>query len=215
VAETPADPCRLGQEGLPFRIQAAEGQSEPVGRRERPAKEAKPRVLRPAVLLLRVAPATRRDDVLPTVLTTTRPRDDVIEVLGRRAAVLAGPRVPGENGAPGEWGLGPVRDPDEVPEPEYRWSFDLVPLGTEDHAIGDDDLRLLLQDEHHRPPGGHDCQRLVGRVEYERSSHSGPAASIASGLRNPAQVLESAKSQGCNPAEGGGWIVSEGSGRLN
>jgi len=27
-------------------------------------------------------------------------------------------------------------------------------------------------------------------------------------------VLESAKSQGCNPAEGGGWIVSEGSGRL-
>jgi hypothetical protein len=24
-------------------------------------------------------------------------------------------------------------------------------------------------------------------------------------------VLESAKSQGCNPAEGGGWIVSEGS----
>jgi len=138
----------------------------------------------------------------------------VVQVLGRRTAVLARPRVSGEDGTPGEGGLGPVRDPDEVPQPEHRWGFDLVALGAEDHPVGDDDLRLVLQDEHHRPPGSHHCQRLVGRVEYERSSHAGPAASIASGLRNPVQVLESAKSQGCNPAEGGGWIVSEGSGRL-
>src|SRR5438034_6570973 len=37
-------------------------------------------IFRPAVLLLGVAPAARRDDVLPAVLAAPRSRDDVVQV---------------------------------------------------------------------------------------------------------------------------------------
>jgi hypothetical protein len=169
-----------GQVGLPFGLEAPERETEAVGGRERPTRQTKTCVLGPTVLLSGIAPSARRNDVVPAVRAALGPRDDVIEVLGRTAAVLAGPRVAGEESATGQRGVRPERHVHEMAQTDDRWRLDLVSLGAKYHPVRYEHLGLVLQDEDDCPPGRDHCKRLMRRVEYERSSHGQGAASIAS-----------------------------------
>src|SRR5437867_7051408 len=110
----------LDQEGLPPRVGAAQGEVEAVARGERLAVEAVAGLLWRAVHLLRVAAAARGDHVLPDVQTPARTRDDVVEVLGAPAAVLAGPAIASEDGPAREGRVGAEGDVDEAPQPHDR-----------------------------------------------------------------------------------------------
>ena len=67
--------------------------------------------------------------------------------------------------------------------------FTFQPLGPEHHPVGGQDLGLLLEDEHHRPPRRDHCEWLIGGIEDECSGHGPTAASIAVDLGIPAGAV--------------------------
>src|SRR5262245_59396932 len=82
---------------LPFGLDAPDREPEDVLRGGGPPLQGHARVAREAVLLARVAAPAGGDDVVPGVLAAAGPRDDVIDVLRRGAAVLAHPVVTRED----------------------------------------------------------------------------------------------------------------------
>src|SRR5439155_17312155 len=97
MTSRPSTRLLRGEERLPFGLRPAERQAEPIRGRERPSRETEPRLVHRSVLLVLVAPATRRHDVLPDVLPARGLRDDVVDVLGGVAAVLARPVISREH----------------------------------------------------------------------------------------------------------------------
>src|SRR6476646_3202486 len=87
------------------------------------------------VLLPAVAPPAGGDDVVPRVRASATPRDDVIDVLRRPAAVLADVAVTEEDGLPGRGHVHATRHPDVVPEPDHARRFDLEMLRVVDGAV--------------------------------------------------------------------------------
>src|SRR4029077_3860314 len=84
---------RLEEVVLPAGFDLAEGETEAVGGSERQAGEVEGGLLGRAMHLLGVAAPPGGHHVLPHVQATARSRDHVVEVLRRRAAVLALPRI--------------------------------------------------------------------------------------------------------------------------
>jgi hypothetical protein len=126
------------------------------------------------VLLPGVAPAARRDDVLPGVLSTPGFGYHVVDVLGRAAAVLAHPAVPGEHGAARQRGSGAVGDMDEVAQLHPRRGRHTEALGSKDHAVGMYGVCLSLEHEDNCPAGRNHRQGLKRGIEDEGSTHFGP-----------------------------------------
>src|ERR1700722_13340920 len=79
------------------------------------------RLLEQSVFLGRVAPAARRDDVVPGVEAAATFRHDVVDVLSRSAAVLAAMAVAGEHCPPGDRHARLARNPNVLPEPDDGW----------------------------------------------------------------------------------------------
>ncbi len=124
------------------------------------------------VLLASVAGSASRNDVVPGMGTTAALGDDVIDVLGRTAAVLALVVVPHENRPPGERSPGAVRDLHEVVESHDTGSSHLEVFRAEDVSVGMYHLSLAFQGKDQRPPDRNDAQRLVRGVEDQRSPQS-------------------------------------------
>jgi hypothetical protein len=64
----------------------------------------------------------------------------------------------------------PTRYAHEVPEADDAGSLEGEVLGAVERPVALDDLGFLAEDEHDRPPVRDYSQRLVARVEDERSS---------------------------------------------
>src|SRR5581483_9807335 len=124
-----------------------------------------------AVFLLGVARPARGHHVLPGVLAAAASGNDVVDVLGVGTAVLAPVTVAGEHSPTVQRRPGAERDLYEVREANHRGHGERGPFRVQLLVGGVQDLGLLLQHEHHRPPNGHDAQRLVGRVEHQRLGH--------------------------------------------
>jgi hypothetical protein len=125
--------------------------------------------MRQAVLFSGVAPSARRYHVLPGVRPTFTARDDVIEVLGGTAAVLASGAVSSEHGTTVHGYPILPRDIDIADEPDHRWFGHRYVLGPEESIGGVDQFGLGIQDEEDRSPGGDDPQRLEGGIEDQGS----------------------------------------------
>ena len=143
---------------------------------ERAARQPEARLLGRAILLLGVASPTGRDHVLPCVRTAARARDHVIEVLGRCRAVLTRPFVACEHRASGERGMRTVGHAYVPAEPHDGRSLHRDRRRAEHHAVGDDDLGLLLQHQHHRATRGNDREGRIGHVQHEGAAHAGQSS---------------------------------------
>lgn len=163
---------------LPQRVDPVDGYDDPdalVGRRGRPA-ELEADVGRRPVLLPGVTRAARGYHVVPRVGPSPASGNDVVHILGLRSAVLALEVVPDEDRPPRQRRARSERDLHEVVEPDDRRRSDLDPLGMEDLAVVVDDLGFAFQGEDYRPPDGDHAQRLVRRIQDQRTSQS--AASL-------------------------------------
>ena len=163
----------LDQEVFPARLGLSEREVEPVAGSEGLAREVEAGLVRRAVFLLGVAPAAGGDDVLPDVepppralgITWSRfsaPAPQYWHVHASRAKTARRVR-----GAWDRYGIAHV-----PAEPNDRRRLQHEALGMEHHPVRHDDLGLVLEDEHDRPPGGHHRQRRVGSVQDERTSHA-------------------------------------------
>jgi hypothetical protein len=131
------------------------------------------------VALAAVAWRTGGHDVLPNACAPAAAWQDVVDGEMRGpAAVLAGPRVPGEHGTAGD--LSPARvawDPDVCDQSDHDRVRKGHALRVQKAAPSLYQLRFLLQDEHDCPPHRTDVQGLIGSVEDEHSARvSLPAA---------------------------------------
>jgi hypothetical protein len=95
----------------------------------------------------------------------------VIQVLGGGGAILTTPAIATEHRSTCQRGMRPIWHTDVPSEPNDRRRLHDDPLGVEDHAVGKDDLGLLLEHQDHRPARRNDRQGRVRRVEDERTSH--------------------------------------------
>jgi hypothetical protein len=128
-------------------------------------------VLEEPVALAQIAAAAGGHDVVPAVHAASAARDDVVEGLGRARAVLALVLVADEHRPPAQRHVALVGDPDELAEPDDRRHLDHEPLGVERDARLVDDLGLVGEDEHGRPPTRDDAEGLIGDVEHEGPAH--------------------------------------------
>jgi hypothetical protein len=198
-----------GKVCLPLGLEAAEGQTEPVRWRMRKSRQLETGLVDEPVLLLGVAAAARRDDVVPRVRPAARLRDHVIQVLRRRATVLTRPVITREHGSTGERRLSAIGNANEPPKTEHRGRVHRDVLRVEDLTVGGKNFGFLLQDKHHGAPRSDHRERLVRRVQDQCSSHAGKA-SIRSHLqelgmeRSPpspprhVQMLDLTESQCCD-----------------
>lgn len=152
---------RSGKERLPLGLEAAKGQTEPIRWRERKSRQLETGLVDEPVLLLGVAAAARRDDVVPRVRPAARLRDHVIQVLRRRATVLARPVITREHGSTSERRLSAIGNANEPAKTEHRGRVHRDVLRAEDLTVGSKDFGLLLQDEHHGAPRSDHRERLV------------------------------------------------------
>ncbi len=139
------------------------------GRRGRGAKDH-PDLVREPVLLAGVAPAAGRDHVLPRVETPPAPRDHVVEVLGRRAAVLAARTVPSEDGAAVDRDPVVARHLDVAHQTDHRGLGQAEAFRPEEPLGGVHELRFGVEHQQHRPARRDDAEGLEGRVEHQRTS---------------------------------------------
>ena len=123
------------------------------------------------VALAMVAAGARGDHVRPDVQPAARARPDVVDGVGPHPAVRA-QRAPSRSstarrvsGTSRRYGTRTKRD-----EPHHSGHLDGRPRGVHDRVAGLDDDGLLGQDEDDGAPQRHDAQRLVRRVEDERSA---------------------------------------------
>jgi hypothetical protein len=159
---------------LPDRVDPIDGHDDPdtvVGRLGG-TPEAQADVGGCPILLTGVARAAGGYDVVPRVSPSPALGDDVVDVLGRTAAVLAFEVVSHEHGPAAERRPGPVRDLHEIVESNDAGGLDLEILRVEGDPIRMDDLGLALQREDERPTYSHDAERLVRRIQDKRSSQS-------------------------------------------
>src|SRR5207237_8202012 len=105
-----------------------------------------------AILCAGVARFACRDDVFPRVRAAAGTRDDVIDVLSRRSAVLALERVADEHRTPGQAGARAIRDANEVLETDDRRDRERESIGGVRPAVLMDHVSLVLEDAHQRPP---------------------------------------------------------------
>src|SRR5918992_2577921 len=99
--------------------------------------------------------------------------NDVVDVFGRAAAVLALVGVPNEDSPPRQRCARPVRNLHEVVQADHAGGLDLEGLRTKHRPIGLEDLSLALESKHERTPHRDDAQRLVRRIQYQGSSQCG------------------------------------------
>ena len=99
-------------------------------------------------------------------------RDHVIQVLRRRGAVLTRPFVTGEDRSTGEWSVRTVGHANVPAEPDHGGRLHRDRRRSEHHAVRDDDLGLLLQDQHHGSARGNHREGRIGRVEHEGATHA-------------------------------------------
>ncbi len=188
---------------LPAGFEPAERQSEAVGGRERAARQVEPGLLRRAVLLLGVAAPAGRHHVLPRVGAAPRARDHVIQVLRRRGAVLARPFVTGEDRPTGERSVRTVGHANVAAEPDDGRRLHRDRRRAEHHAVRDDDLGLLLQDQHHGSARGNHREGRIGRVEHQGATHAAKS-SLQPSLRAVRRVTNCPwrnESHACNLAK--------------
>ena len=91
-------------------------------------------LVRRPVALAAVARGAGGDDVLPDRQAAAAARDDVVDgqAVGLVAAVLAGPRVAGEDGLAGDLAAVDVaRDPDVAHQPDHAGALEREALGVE------------------------------------------------------------------------------------
>ena len=136
-----------------------------------PAAQHHRRLVEQAVALAHVARAARGHHVLPRVLAAAAARDDVVDALGRAAAVLAAVAVAGEDAAPVERRPAPVRHLHEVAQADHRRHRHGEVLGVERLAGVVEHVGLVVEHEHGGAAAGHHAQRLVGGVEHEGPRH--------------------------------------------
>ena len=101
----------------------------------------------------------------------------MVDVLGRRPAVLTAVPVTDEDGPPGQRRPGPEGHADEVDEPDDGRHGEGHALGVQLLVAMLQHLGLLLQHEDHSPAHRHDTERLVGGVEHQRSPQAPPSSS--------------------------------------
>src|SRR5512144_1775904 len=136
-----------------------------------------------AVALLAIARSAGGDDVLPDRFASATARDDVVDrqAWPARAAVLAGPAVPGQDRLARD--AAPVdvsRDPHEADQADHLRPVDAHRLGAENVVATLEHLGLLLQDEDQRPAHRADVEWLVARVQDQ---HPPPGQAAGGGYR--------------------------------
>jgi hypothetical protein len=136
-------------------------------------------IRRRPVLLMGIAGTARRHDVLPRMLPSPTPRNDVVDVLGRAPAVLALVVVADEHRPARQRGPRPVRHPHVVIEAHDARAGDLEALGAENDTVRVQHLGLTLEGEYQRPPHRHDTQRLQGHIQNQCSSQGASIIGMA------------------------------------
>ena len=167
------DDAALGQVVLPAGFEPAERQSEAVGGRERAASQMRTRPPAACGSPSWRCSAGRRPRRSPTCAVPPRERGiDVVQVLRRRGAVLTRPFVTGEDRPTGEWSVRTVGHANVPAEPDHGGRLHRDRRRSEHHAVRDDDLGLLLQDQHHGSARGNHREGRIGRVEHEGATHA-------------------------------------------
>ncbi len=133
--------------------------------------QSEARLIGESVAFTKIAPPTRRHDVVPCVRTASRPRDDVIDRLSRRRAVLTAVPVACEHGVASERHRATVGHSDKAVETDHRRHLDLHSLGSEHGVLGLEQRRLLVEHQYGCPPSRHHRKRLIRRIQNQGASH--------------------------------------------
>lgn len=96
--------------------------------------------------------------------------NDVIDVFGGPAAVLALEVIAHEDRSPGQRRARAIGHFYEVVKPDDAGGCEGQLFRVEDVTVGMDDLGFPLKREYDCPPYRHNAQGLVGRVQNQRSS---------------------------------------------
>ncbi len=120
------------------------------------------------VLLAAVAATATRHDVVPAVRPTPAPRDDMIDVLGLRTAVLAAMPVTNEHRAAGDGDAGLVGDADVVDQADDGRFGEPRPGGVEVLAGAVQQLGLVGEHQDEGSSRGDDRERFERRIQNER-----------------------------------------------
>ena len=104
---------------------------------------------------MQIASAASCHDVLPDVLTTPGPRNNVIDRLGRPPAVLAPVTIPGEDGIAGKRDGPSVGHPHELIEPDHGRDRQLDPFGSPYSVRRLQHLGFVVEDQDGGAPRTH------------------------------------------------------------
>jgi len=143
-----------------------------------------------------VAPPARCNDVLPIVFSTLHFWDHMVDVLCALSTVLAAIVVTLKNGTAAQGNRSSIGNIDIPPKPHHQRYVEgrngRVPLV----AVGRDDVRAPAIHEHYCSPCSNNRQRLVARVQNERSRHNPRSVHTGSSKkRSSPDVDESAEAR--------------------
>lgn len=131
----------------------------------RGSTKSEPALVGGSITLHDVARPATGHDVLPGVVSSSRPGRDMVERFGRASTVLTLMAIAAKDGAPGDGDSSSIRDPHIPVEPDYRGELQREHLGVPHLVPRNDHGCLLGQYEHHCPPLGNHRERFVAGVE--------------------------------------------------
>ena len=120
----------------------------------------------------RLTPVTEHagtDNVLPGMLSSPVTGNNVVKgkLFGFFAAILADVPVTLEYFEPGQPSVNSVRSPYHRGEPDYRWYREITTNRVDKAGTVLQHLRLVLINEHHRPPHATNVKRLIALIQHQ------------------------------------------------
>lgn len=138
-------------------------------RLSRHTSEIEPCLGRCATALLRVATPACGDDIRPGVLAALGPWNDVIEILGLMAAVLASVAVTLEDGPSVDRDPPLIRNPHVSSESHDRRRRHRDDLGTPERSVCNQNVGAITEHEHQGASHGDHRERFQACVQDECS----------------------------------------------
>lgn len=114
-----------------------------------------------------VARSAGRHDIVPGMGTAAAPGHNMVDVLRRRAAVLAAVAIPSEDGTAVQRHSGLIGHLHEVLQADHRRLGKRTPRRVETPARVVEDFSLAIQYQDQRATAGHNAQRLIAGIEQK------------------------------------------------
>ena len=118
-----------------------------------------------------VAPPTGRNNIVPAVFAALHLGDNVVNILGRGAAVLTAVVIPHEYRSAGDRYRSCIRHRHISTESDDRWHIKYTGRRVPRQTQRSNKIRTLSQQKHNSPSCGDHRQRLVARIEDKCAGH--------------------------------------------